>query len=51
MDKNTNDLLNIDNLEIQPLSDDDLENVVGGAARDEICSVWCCSANADVPTE
>lgn len=33
------DLANIDNVEIQPLSDEDLDSVVGGW-----CSVWCCSS-------
>jgi hypothetical protein len=33
------DVANIDNIEIQPLSDEDLDSVVGG-----FCSVWCCSS-------
>ena len=32
------ELVLLDNLEIEPLSDDDLEAVAGGG-----CSVWCCS--------
>jgi hypothetical protein len=32
------DLVLLDNLEIEPLSDDDLEAVAGGG-----CSLWCCS--------
>ena len=36
--EHNDDLLLLDNLEIEPLSDDDLESVAGGG-----CSVWCCS--------
>ena len=32
------DLANLDNLEIQPLSDEDLDAVAGG-----FCSLWSCS--------
>ena len=32
------DLANLDNLEIQPLSDEDLDSVAGGW-----CSLWSCS--------
>jgi hypothetical protein len=32
------ELVDIDNVEIQPLADEDLENVVGG-----LCSGWSCS--------
>jgi hypothetical protein len=34
----TEPLLDLENVEIQPLSDEDLESVSGG-----FCSVWCCS--------
>jgi hypothetical protein len=39
MDKNLNQetLLDLENVEIQPLSDEDLDSVAGG------CSAWCCS--------
>ena len=36
--KNETELpLDLENVEIQPLSDEDLESVVG------FCSAWCCS--------
>lgn len=36
--KTDEDLASLDNLEIQPLSDEDLDGVAGG-----FCSVCCCS--------
>ena len=36
--KTDEDLANLDNLEIQPLSDEDLDGVAGG-----LCSLWSCS--------
>jgi hypothetical protein len=36
--KTDEDLANLDNLEIQPLSDEDLDAVAGG-----LCSLWSCS--------
>jgi hypothetical protein len=42
MDKNEtlkqDELVDIDNVEIEPLADEDLETVVGG-----LCSGWSCS--------
>lgn len=34
----TEPLLDLENVEIQPLSDEDLDSVSGG-----FCSGWCCS--------
>ncbi len=31
-------LLDLESVEIQPISDEDLESMSGGG-----CSVWCCS--------
>jgi hypothetical protein len=36
-DLNQNELVNLEDVEIQPLSDEDLDSVAGG------CSGWCCS--------
>ena len=39
--KTDEDLASLDNLEIQPLSDEDLDGVAGG-----LCSLWSCSNKA-----
>ena len=40
----TDDLLDFENVEIQPLSEQDLESVSGGDdVSASLCSGWCCS--------
>ena len=48
-EKKTDDLASIDNVEIQSLTDDDLDSVAGGlAAATDVysCSCSCCAAGA-----
>lgn len=45
-ERNENEIVDIDNAEIQPLSDEDLDSVVGG-----LCSIWCCSGKVVVAAE
>ena len=45
-EKPQDELVGLENLEIEPLTDENLENVVGGA-----CSGWLCSSVGDNATE
>lgn len=56
-EKKDGDLANIDNLEVQALSDDELDAVAGGAVALEeatdasSCSCSCCAATATNQTQ